>query len=138
MLYNPIEYRTLRKIAGELFGEDSFGRIFAGESAADIYENGTGFMAVIPAPGVKAEDVSIDFEDNVLTVSVKRKASPETFKDAKTLRTERSDLDYKRRFRLSDNVNAEKISAQVSDGLLSVFIPKAEKTEPKKIEVKVQ
>ncbi len=139
MLFNPVyEFETLRKIADEIFGTAS--GIPAGDTYAlsDIYENDTGYMVQMAAPGVKQEDVNVNYENGILTVSLKRDTAIEALKDAKLIRNERSGFDYKKSFRLSDDAVTDKITAQVKEGLLMVFIPKKEKTQPKKIEVKVQ
>lgn len=139
MLFNPVyEFETLRRLADEIFGDASSVSATGAYALSDIYENDKGYMIRMAAPGVKQEDVAVDYEKAILSVSLKRDTVIESLKDAKQLRNERAAFDYKKNFRLSDDALIDGVTAQVKDGILMVFIPKTEKAAPKKIEVKVQ
>ena len=103
----------------------------------NLFENDGGYMLQFLAPGAKLEDISVGFENGVLSVSVKRKgASPVDGKGA-LVRSERFDYDFTRSWKLSGNIDAEKIEARLTDGMLLVSVPKKPGAELKKIAVKV-
>ncbi|MCX7883336.1 MAG: Hsp20/alpha crystallin family protein [Brevinematales bacterium] len=104
-------------------------------SYANIYENENGYMIQMLAPGVKKEGVEIHYENEVLTITLK---TPEEEKNVQWIRRERLKPIESRSYRLSAEVDPAKIEAKLVDGILLVFLPKREKKEPKKIEVKVK
>lgn len=103
---------------------------------ANIYENETGYMIQMLAPGVKKEGVEVNYENDVLTITLK--SSEEKLDNVKWVRCERLQPIESRSYRLSTEVDPTKIEAKLVDGILLVFLPKREKKEPKKIEVKVK
>ena len=99
----------------------------------DIYETGDGLTVVADLPGVKKEAVSIRVENNTLTIEGK----PEYATRGSAILEEFGLVRFFRQFELSDRVNQDKIEAQLSNGVLTVHLPKAEKAKPRQIEVKV-
>jgi len=99
----------------------------------DIFENETSLIVVADLPGVEKEGVDIRVEDNVLTIKGLAKYN----QPATTLHQEFSLQNYYRQFQLSDEVEQSKISAESKNGVLTVTLPKAEKSKPKQIKVKV-
>lgn len=99
----------------------------------DILEREDGFHIFMDLPGVAAEDLVIDLEQNELTV---RAVSKYEVGDTHTMRNEFGPLSYKRVFTLSDMVDRENIKAAIKDGVLDLFLPKAESTKPRRIEIK--
>jgi len=83
------------------------------------------------------EDISINVDDNVLTISGERKIEEER-KDEEFYRVESVYGKFERSFTLPEDVDADKIEAEVKDGVLTIRIPKAQVVEkaPKKIEIK--
>lgn len=107
-------------------------------SGSDIpvnsFESQEAYLVQMAVPGVKAEDVDMDVKENILTIRVKRADSlPEGFK---VVHREISRENLEQQLRLPRDVNSEAIEASVSDGLLMIHIPKTEKAEARKIEVK--
>ena len=104
---------------------------------ADITETDTTFSITAEVPGIKREDVKINIDDHVLSISgekdQKKEEKGETFH-----RIERFYGSFNRRFSLPDNVNEDKIEAVFKDGLLTLTIPKTEVKKPKAIEIKVK
>ena len=101
----------------------------------DVIENEKEFQVEALLAGVKKEDITIDVEKNVLTIKAERKE----IKDLKYNRKETYFGKYDKSFTLPDNVDAEKIEASLSDGVLKVIIPKMEKdkkSEKLAIEIK--
>lgn len=104
--------------------------------AIDITEDSDSFVVVADLPGLTKKDISINIKENMLTVSGERKS--EIKDDSKNYcRTERRYGAFKRSFQLTDQVIAEKISANFKNGVLTVSVPKAEEVKPKEIEIKV-
>jgi HSP20 family protein len=86
------------------------------------------------APGVKAEDLKIEIHEDVLTLRGEmRQADPE---DANYLLQEMPQGEFCRSLRLPDPVDAAKAEARLTDGVLTLRLPKAEGARPKQIKVK--
>lgn len=103
--------------------------------ATDILEREDGFHIFMDLPGVAPETLSIDLEQNELTVRGKSDYDPQT---GQIMRTEFGALNYERVFTLSDMVDRENIKAVVKDGVLDLFLPKAETMKPRRIEIKAE
>lgn len=103
--------------------------------ALDIaeYENETVLVAELP--GVKKEDVKITFEENVLTLSGERKPY-EIPQDARVLMNENRVRTFNRSVRFGHDVDVDRISADMQNGILKIVVPKAESAKPRTIEVK--
>ena len=94
------------------------------EFKTDIQEDGDNFVLEADLPGFKKEDISIDIEDNYLTITAARHSEYEK-KDKKGnyIRCERSYGTYARSFDIS-GIDAKAIKAAYSDGVLRVTLPK--------------
>lgn len=105
--------------------------------AVDIYEDEGTITVQAQVPGVKAEDVHIDVENNVLTISGERKLEREDKREGYH-RIESSYGSFTRSFVLPEAADTEQVEANLSDGVLSVRIPKRPEAAPKRIEVKAK
>ena len=105
--------------------------------AVDIKETEKGYAIEVELPGLSEKDVEVKVEGNLLTLSSKKKEEKEEKKDDYVLRERRS-FEFSRSFVIPENVDAEKISAEFKNGLLSLNIPKTEKAKPKLLEIKVK
>jgi len=85
-------------------------------------------------PGVKADDLTIDLRDNILTLSAE--IAPVDNADEEEILVEYETGRYYRQFTLGEMVNQENIDAKLNDGVLRLSLPKVEKATPKKIAVK--
>ena len=101
----------------------------------DITEDEKEFLIKAELPGLKKEEVKVTVEDGVLSISGERKAEKEE-KTKKLHRIERSYGSFLRSFTLPDGADATKVDAEFKDGLLSVRVPKTEKTKPKPVPIK--
>jgi len=101
--------------------------------AVDIFEIPEGLAVVADLPGVDKGEVDVHVENGVLTISGKAKDQAR----ADSLYREFQLVNYFRQFQLSEQVDQEKIRAELKAGVLSVHLPKAEKAKPKKIGVSV-
>jgi len=100
----------------------------------DIHEGPEGLVLEADLPGVSLNQLSIQLEDNVLSLHAKVAAlAPE---DARVLHEEHRPGDYYRSFILSDEVERSKISAELKNGVLKLTLPKAERAKTRRIEIK--
>ncbi len=101
----------------------------------DAYETESGFELEVALPGVKKEDISIDFQEGKLTITGERKF--EKKEDSKRYHMVETQYgSFSRTFYLPDNVNADNIKAQFTDGILEVSVPKDEhKTMKRQIKI---
>lgn len=99
----------------------------------DIYETEEGLTVVADLPGVDGKDVNIHVEDNVLTIQGKTK----TWDSGDRFHTEFGLADFYRQFRLNQEVDQEKITAETEHGVLTVHLPKQEAAKPRRIEVQL-
>lgn len=100
----------------------------------DIFEADDSLMVVADLPGVKKNDLDIRVDEGILTI--KGKTSYD--RPSNLLRAEFDLLNYYRQFKLSEDIDQEKISAELKQGVLTINLPKAEKAQPRQIAVKVE
>ena len=102
--------------------------------AIDIFETEKEITLLADMPGVKANNLSIDLKENVLTLSGEVEA-PEGPDEVDVLREYRTGR-YFREFSLSQLIDQAKIDAELKEGVLKLKLPKVEKATPRKITVK--
>ena len=102
----------------------------------DISETDKEFLIKAEIPEVEKKDVHVSVDDGVLTLQGERKQETED-KGEKFHRVERSYGCFVRSFTLPDNVDETNIDAEFKNGMLTLKLLKTEKSEHKKIEVKV-
>jgi HSP20 family molecular chaperone IbpA len=101
---------------------------------ADIIETPDSYVLDVYMPGVDENSADVTLENDVLSV----RGRVQTTADSK-LRLSYQEYevgDYRRVFTLTENINRERVSASVRDGVLHLVLPKAEEAKPKRIEVK--
>ncbi len=140
MIFNPIyEFERMRSLLDDLMLTTSSPAYKNEEfELTNAYENEGGYMLQFLAPGVKLENIAVNFENGILSVSIKRNLERDMEKDKKIIRNERASLDFTRSYHISENADIDKIEAKMINGLLMVHIPKRESAKPKKITVKVK
>jgi HSP20 family protein len=100
----------------------------------DIHEGPDGLVLEADLPGVAEGQLTIQLEDNVLTLHAKVASTvPE---GARVLHEEYRPGDFHRSFILSDEVERSKISAELKNGVLKLTLPKAERAKTRRIEIK--
>ena len=102
--------------------------------AVDIFETDKEITLLADMPGVKADNLTIDLRDNILTLSAD--VSPVDNKDEEEIVAEYETGRYYRQFTLGEMIDQGKINAQLNDGVLRLSLPKVEKATPKRITVK--
>ena len=103
----------------------------------NVYEYDDKIGIVAEIPGLKKDQLNIEVEDGVLTVSGDKHGITEE-DGAKILRRELKSSSFKRSFQLGELLNGEKVKANFNDGILSISIPKTEPEKPKKTFVKIK
>lgn len=100
----------------------------------DIVELGNEFRIDAEMPGVAKEDVELHFEKGTLSIrgKVASRGNPDRAYDVR----EYGIGDFEREFRLGDGIDHEAIEAVLKDGILTVRLPKAHATLPRKIEIR--
>jgi HSP20 family protein len=102
--------------------------------AMDLVETDAQFVLRADLPGLSEEDVTIELEDRVLTVSGERKTEHETTKEGYH-RVERAFGSFARSLTLPEGVDAEAVEASFDRGVLEIRIPKPEQRKPRKIAI---
>lgn len=110
--------------------------------AVNVKEDNKQYVMEVAVPGLKKDQVNMSIDkDGYLTLSIENKnEQKDENKKEHYLRREFSYTSYRQSYALPDNVDADKIAANVADGVLKVVLPKVEKKEEKEdvkhIEVK--
>ena len=130
-----MEIDRLNRMFTDFYGE-AFSRP-AWVPAVDIYET-EAHEVVLKAelPEMKREDISVTFENGVLTLKGERKFEQETTKE-NYHRVERRHGTFSRSFTLPNTVDASRISAAYKDGILTIRLPQREEAKPKQIDVNI-
>lgn len=133
---NIIRYRTPRLTGWSPFSrlsalQDVFDSAFTlsnssvlrgSAPALDLYESDEQYTVRLEAPGARKEDFDISLEDDVLTISGNRRSDSEQ-------------SSFRRSVKLPAVVKGEAVQAAYEQGILSVSLPKAEESKPRKINV---
>jgi HSP20 family protein len=99
--------------------------------AVNIRENENEFMIDVAAPGMKKEQIQVDYENGRLTISSEKKEDKKEKKDTYT-RREFSYMSFQRSFTIPETlVDGDKINASYNEGILHISLPKKEEVKPK-------
>lgn len=136
LLVRPEPFSTeLNRLIDTLFESGATGdRVQRWAPAMDLVEADDHFLLKADLPGLSDEDVSIEVQDNVLTISGERKQEHEQ-RERGWYRLERSFGRFSRSLTLPEGVNADGISAAFDKGVLEVRIPKPEERKPRRITI---
>ncbi len=99
----------------------------------DLFRTGETFVATIDLPGVDPGSIDVDVEDRTLTIRAEREQRADD--DVQWLSHERPTGTFARQLTLGYGVAPDRISADYSDGVLTLTIPVAEEARPRKISV---
>jgi len=129
----------IRQLRSEM--EDAFGRfnqavgIQRATPPLNVFEDEQGITVTAEVPGVKSSDVGIEAEGDTLRLSYKRQM-PDGIKAEQYHRQERPVGEFTRELKLPAGLDTEKVEASLVDGVLTVKLPKAEASKPRKIAIK--
>ena len=102
----------------------------------DIIESEHEFTVLAELPGLEEKEIDVSITSNVLTIKGNKTGEAED-KQRKYYKKESWSGSFQRTLSLPEAVDSEKISAKLSDGILTISLPKREEAKPKQIAVKV-
>ena len=111
----------------EFFGNNSYPKV-------DVTDHPDKIVIEAEIPGLTKEDVSVDLEQRVLTISGGKRDTV-VDENARYIRKELKRSSFKRSFKLGDNMKVKNIEADFNNGLLNITVPKREKDEPRKVKI---
>jgi HSP20 family protein len=127
---------TLNRALDQAFNGVTGSRVWV--PAMDVAERGDAYVIHAELPGVSPEQVDVSFEQNVLTI---RGTKPASFDvqaegEVRVFAAERVHGRFERSVRLPEFVDADRIDANFTNGLLTVTVPKAQAAQPRKITIR--
>jgi len=99
----------------------------------NFFEKDGDLVLAAELPGVKKKDLTIEIKGNTLRLAGERNI--DYGKEISYHRVERNSVKFERTLKLPINIESDKIKAEYKDGLLVVFLPRAESDKPKRITV---
>ena len=133
----------LPDIFNDFFNTEWMEKANATAPAINVVEHDNGYAVEVAAPGMTKDDFNVHLdEDGNISITMEKKSEnkEENKKNGHYLRREFSYSKFQHTMVLPDNVDKEKISASVKDGVLTIDLPKLPKEEPvkrsKQIEIK--
>jgi HSP20 family protein len=133
---NPLaNFRVFEDAFTRLLSEPRTGRPWS--PAVDIFETENELVLKADVPEVSLQDIDVQVENQTLTLSGERKFAAED--NSKGFhRIERSYGQFTRSFSVPATVDAEKVSAEYHDGVLTVKLPKKEAAKPRQVKIAVK
>jgi len=128
------ELGELRSRFDRMFDEWPAGRERAWTPAIDVVRDDGHLVVRADIPGIKPEEVKIEIEDDILTVSGEHQERTEE-KDKDYVRRERRYGSFSRSMALPAGVDAKKIQAKTHDGVVEVTIPLPKEANKEKVEI---
>ncbi len=126
-------HSQLRRELDRLFGD--FERAVApGSTAVTFDDDGTNFMLRADVPGLTENDVQISVAGNTVTLRGERKL--EVPEGHSVHRRERSEVRFAKSFELPARVDADKVTATLKHGVLTLTLPRAAEVQPRQISIK--
>ena len=133
----------LPDIFNDFFNTEWMEKANATAPAINVVEHDNGYAVEVAAPGMTKDDFNVHLdEDGNISITMEKKSEnkEENKKNGHYLRREFSYSKFQQTMVLPDNVDKDKISASVKDGVLTIDLPKLPKEEPvkrsKQIEIK--
>ena len=121
------------RLLDELAGEGARGR--AVSPPVDVTEDEDAYHVTAEVPGMKAEDVTVEVHDGVLTLRGEKRSEREE-KSEHARYVERTYGSFSRSFRLPENADVDQVEAKCKDGVLSLAIPKRAEAKPRTVKIK--
>jgi len=103
----------------------------------DVEDTGDAYKVTVEVPGFKSEEIEVDFDEGVLTISGKRQ-SEKSEKEKNYVMCERVSTQFTRQWTPPIEIEESGIKASMKDGLLTIVLPKSQKTKVKKIPIKIE
>jgi HSP20 family protein len=102
---------------------------------ADIYETADAYILEVELPGFTTEDVDIELVENRLTLRGERRTTPDT-KEEQYRRHERAYGRFERTFLLPAVIDRDKVTAEMHQGILTLWLPKSDLAKPKRVPIR--
>jgi HSP20 family protein len=118
--------REFERLFDDFWPSPSSQRENAWSPLSEVEEEGDHFMLSMEVPGMSREDLKIEVVNNQVMISGEKKSKDKSFSESRK---------FHRSFSLPTHVDAEKIEAQCQDGILKVYVPKAENAKPRQIQI---
>ena len=99
----------------------------------NVFRKGDDFVILAAVPGVKKSDLDIQVKDQVIRIAGTK--AIEYGEKASLHRRERSTGRFNRTFTIPVRIDAERIKAECRDGVLALYLPRAEQDKPKSIKI---
>lgn len=115
-------------------GSKSVRQVLTFRPDIDIVETADELVITADVPGAGREDLDIRFENGTLTLQAT--VAPRHAETAGWLAREYGVGDFHRSLELGESIDAERISADIADGVVTIRLPKAAAVKPRKIEVR--
>lgn len=136
------ELRRMQREIDRLFDDAFPTRTENGDSGApvwapraDVSETEDAYVIHLDAPGLNKDEFNISWQDGMLTVSGERKWEDKEERE-NYVRIERSFGHFFRSFTLPNTIKSEEISGSYDNGVLTIRVPKAEESKPRRIQIK--
>jgi len=130
----------LPSIFNDFFDNEWLERANTTAPAINVIESESNFKVEVAAPGMTKEDFNVTLDENQnLVISMEKKTDQqEEQKEGRFLRREFSYSKFQQTMVIPDNVDKEKISAKVEDGVLKIDLPKLTEEESKKAQKQIE
>ena len=127
---------TLNRALDQAFNGVGGSRVWV--PALDVAERGDAYVIHAELPGVSPDQVDVSFEQNILTIRGNKPASFDvsTEGEVRVFAAERVHGSFERSVRLPEFVDADRIDANFTNGLLTITVPKAQAAQPRKITIR--
>jgi len=129
MTPQELSVRTKQELKGE--EHTRAGRTYVPD--VDICETTNGLWLWADMPGVDERSIQVNLADGVL--SIEGHVSLKDYENLSPVYTEYNIGNYARRFTLSSDIDAERIKARMTNGVLELELPKAERAKPRRIPI---
>lgn len=126
-------FRELEEMEHSLWGGNHAVNVFR----TDVIDTGDAYQLQSELPGFKKEDIRIDVENDVLTISAERKMEHDESKRPNYVKRERFFGTFSRSFDVS-GINVDGIEAAYTDGILTLTMPKKVETAPAKRSLEIK
>ena len=129
MLMRTDPFGDIDRLTRRLMGD---GARSANPVPMDAYRDENEFVVSFDLPGVRPDSIDLEVERNVVTVSAER---PNAVEGREAVISERPSGRFSRQIFLGESLRSDDISADYSDGVLTLRVPVAEQAKPRKISV---
>lgn len=107
----------------------------APEMRVDVTENANDYTVLAELPGIAKEDINVNIDGQLLSISAERKREKETRDGERLLRTERYFGKVSRSFQLAQEIDEAQASAQFTDGVLKLVLPKKAPAQARRLTI---